>query len=324
MSTKFTPNSKNLGNLRRQFASIFEERFLENVPLSSYVSTHVGGVAEYVVVATSSDEVVEAAKLSITHGIDYRVISGGTGTLPSEVGFPGLVIINRAETIAFDQAASVVIASSGIYNQTLLTASASRGLGGIEFLSGVPGRIGGSVATNASYSGQSIGDFVKDVTIFVGDVDESRTITVPAANLGFKPYRSSFLQPKRWPPIILSLRLQLARLPQEEIVRRLGRFRTRSAAVHNSVPQIGGFLAPPIESKREMFREWRRLRLAPGLRLNLDDGVLASTSPKVTAEDYRRAIKAVGESAASTGLRLEERVSYLGYWPAMEEEDTTS
>jgi UDP-N-acetylenolpyruvoylglucosamine reductase len=323
MSTKYTPNSKGLLSLKRELTARFGDRFRENEPLAPYVSAGVGGVTEFAVIAESSEELSESAKLSIIHGVEFRVVGGGTGTLPSEVGFPGLVIVNRTDNIAFDQGASVVIAASGLSNQALLTSAATRGFGGIEFISGVPGTVGGAVATNASYDGQQIGDYIKDVTIFVGDKDESRVVTVPAAQLGLKPLSSLILAEKRFPPLILSVRLQLARLPQDEILRRLAKYRTRSQLVHSSRSQLGTFLNPPLEAQRDLYREWRRLRLNPHLRLRIEEGTLIGSPPRTTASDLRRAVDALRSTADNAGVRLEDRVTYLGYWPAMEEENVT-
>lgn len=319
MSTKSTKNSKNSQPLNHLLRARFGERFKDNEPVNQYVSARVGGVAEYIVVAESVEDLTDAGELAATHKIEYQVIGSGTGTLPSEVGFPGLLIINRTNGLAFSQNSSVVVAASGLSNQALLTAAASKNLGGIEFLSGVPGTIGGAVVTNATYQHSSIGAFVRDITCWVSDSTEHKIITIPVSELRLEPFRSLLLQPSLFPPIILTVRLQLASLPQEEILRRLQHHRLRSAEVNSMTAKLGTFLRPPLETEPTLYQEARKLKV-PGLRFQPNMGVITATSPRVTADDYRALIAQLQQLAAGYGVILEDRVTYLGYWPPMENE----
>jgi UDP-N-acetylenolpyruvoylglucosamine reductase len=315
MSTKSLQNSSSLNALRRQLEKRFSSRFLENEPLAAYVSAAVGGVAEFVVSALSAEDLVEAAKLAAVNQVEYRIVAGGTATLPSEVGFPGLIIINKSESLAIDQGTSTIFVGSGSTNKEILAASASRGYGGIEFLSGIPGTIGGAVVTNAGYDGHCIGDFVKDVTMFITEGQQHKTVTVTASELGLNPYRSLLMKSSMFPPVVLSLRLQLARLPQEEILRRLRAYRRRNDLVNSKASKIGGFFSPLLEAQTALHREVRKIRPGPGLQLKERDGIIVGTPPKTQPRDYQMLLEEIKAQAAGMGVTLEDRLTYLGYWP---------
>ncbi|QQG49982.1 MAG: FAD-binding protein [Candidatus Berkelbacteria bacterium] len=319
MSIKFTKNSRTSESINSKFRSRFAERFLNNQPLALYVSASVGGVSEYVVIATSPEDLTDAAEIAVENKLEYAVIGGGTGTLPSEVGFPGLVIVNRSSGISFTQGSSVVTVSSGTTNQALLTAAASKNLGGIEFLSNVPGSIGGAVVSNATVGNLSISAHVKDVTCWVTDGEEHKIVTITGAELQFKPYDSLLTRPSIFPPVILNVKLQFALLPQEEIVRRLHINKARSALVNLSQPQVGSLTRPAFEAQPSLHPAGRKLRVL-GLKFNPTTGIATATG-RVGSSTYRELIEQLRQLAAGYGIELEERMSYLGYWPSKEEDN---
>ncbi len=312
-------SSKPQKSLGRLLGERFSSNFSSNQLLSPFVSAKVGGVAEYVVQALSATDLIDAAKLAASQKIEYRVIARGTGTLVSDVGFPGLVIIDRTQGVAFNPETSLVLAASGIEVNKLISACATQGLGGIEFLSAVPGTIGGAVVTNAGYAGNNISTAVKDVTVLIIEGQESKVITVDAAELQFLPYKSLFLKTSSFPPIILTVRLQLARLQQDEIIRRLSFYRKRNYFINTATSLLGGCFSPPLEDLvAPEAKLLQRIRI-PRFRIQVNNGTIQATNARVTAGNFRDAIKQVTTKATELGVNLEERLTYLGYWPDGEE-----
>lgn len=293
----------------------YGEDFFSNQTLRPLVSSGVGGVAEYIVVAKTTNDLIDAAKLAASNKVEFRVIAGGTGTLVSDVGFAGLVIVDRTQGMAFNPDSSLVLASSGIENHKLISACATQGLGGIEFLSAVPGSIAGAAVTNAGYGGNNISTAIKDLTMLITEGSESKIVTVLSDELKFSPYRSLFLKQSVFPPVILTVRLQLARLQQEEIIRRLSFYKKRNEFVLSTGSILGSFLTPPVEELRVTeLKELQKIRL-PGFKINTREGTLQAVNDKVTAVDFRNAIEKVISTESLIDANLEERVTYLGYWP---------
>ena len=80
---------------------------------------------------------------------------------------------------------------------------AEKGLGGLEFASGIPGTLGGAVYMNAGAYGGEMKDIIKEVTV-LDTAGQLRTLQCDELNLG---YRSSILQYKSW--IVVKVILQL-------------------------------------------------------------------------------------------------------------------
>jgi UDP-N-acetylmuramate dehydrogenase len=113
-------------------------------------------------------------------------------------------------------------------------------LGGLEFLGGVPGTVGGGMIMNA---GTYLGEF-KDVTQSVSFVDETGAIfDRPAVDCGFA-YRYSTIPPS---DVVTGARLRLPRRARAEIDKAVRDLRDRRKAREPSgVPNAGStFKNPP-------------------------------------------------------------------------------
>lgn len=190
-----------------------------------------GGIAEYYARCTSSRELVEAVVFAQTRGIAYRVIGAGSNLLMSDAGFAGLVIQNAIESMVFLHDRSQVIVGSGVPLSQLIARSISAGYSGLEFLTGVPGTVGGAVYGNAAAFGMALGDYVRAATVLVSD--DSAADSVALRQVGrdwFRfGYRSSVLKEQQLagqgaPPVILSLTLQLSKMHTPTAMHRLAQY----------------------------------------------------------------------------------------------------
>lgn len=141
-----------------------------------------------------------------TQGSPVCVLGRGANVVFSDEGFPGVVldtggwsgvetfgqesgrIVFRAGT-RIDRAVETLANSFGVPDEgascDVMGALLARGYGGLEFLAGMPGTIGGAVYMNARCYEQSIADRLVSVAI----IDERlRHVTVPfrAAEWGYK------------------------------------------------------------------------------------------------------------------------------------------
>ena len=196
------------------------DKLKKNVVLKDHVSLKVGGVADYFYEADMVEELVGAVSLSFKHKIPYCVIGGGYNVVPSDAGFPGLVILNKSSNIVFSPDFSTVIVDSGVIMGKLINLAAGRDLGGLEFLFGVPGTIGGSIYGNAGSFGHEIGDFVKSLTLMLPSDGKMIIVKHTAEWMNFS-YRSSRLKSEyileRFKPVILTATLQLVQRRKDEI-----------------------------------------------------------------------------------------------------------
>ncbi|MEI6498372.1 MAG: UDP-N-acetylmuramate dehydrogenase [bacterium] len=193
-----------------------------NVVLKDYVSLGVGGVADYYFEAKNIEDLILAVNTAYFNKIPYFILGGGYNILPSDSGFPGLVIKNNTSNIVFAGDSSEVIVDSGVNLGRLINLAAGRDLGGLEFLFGVPGTVGGSICGNAGAFNFEISDFVKSVTVLVPKNNEVAIVKHSASWLNFS-YRNSRIKRdyagEIFRPVILTAKLQLVQRRRDEILK---------------------------------------------------------------------------------------------------------
>jgi len=120
-----------------------------------------------------------------------------------DMGFRGLIIKNCMKRINRRQREEIEV-SSGTSLRDLLLFCVEEGMGGLEFLAGIPGTIGGAVFGNAGAFDQEIGVFLKKALI-LDDRGKKTEVNREYFNFG---YRWSSLKKKHNVLLGVVLRLQ--------------------------------------------------------------------------------------------------------------------
>ena len=132
-------------------------------PMSRHTSWKTGGNADYYYIASDIDDLVKfIAKLP--NSIPITWVGLGSNLLVRDGGIPGVVIstsglFNELKNISDTE----ILIGAGVSCAKAAHFSARSGLGGIEFLAGIPGTIGGALAMNAGAYGGEIWSYVKEV-----------------------------------------------------------------------------------------------------------------------------------------------------------------
>jgi UDP-N-acetylmuramate dehydrogenase len=149
----------------------FGERLKENESLARYTSARIGGPAEFLLFADSADELAEQVRTAWQLGMKVFILGGGANVLVSEAGFRGLVIVNRARGVEFNEDGEQVSvrAESGVNLGVLARQCVLRGLAGLEWAATVPGTIGGAVHGNAGAHGGDVAGVLRMAEILQHD-----------------------------------------------------------------------------------------------------------------------------------------------------------
>jgi UDP-N-acetylmuramate dehydrogenase len=147
-----------------------------------------GGRAELFYEARDRDELAEAAAFAQSNGIPLTVVGGGSNVLPSDDGVPGLVLANRAAEIAVEPG-GLVTADTGALFQRLFLKTAQASLTGFEYAVGIPGSVGGALASNAGAYRSCVSEFLTELEVVEGGV----AAWVHPSTMGFA-YRDSRLR----------------------------------------------------------------------------------------------------------------------------------
>jgi UDP-N-acetylmuramate dehydrogenase len=159
-------------------------------PLASYSRVGIGGPADLLIVARSREELIEAVRLVSAAEVPWRIYGGLTNILLPDSGLRGVVILNHARHVAFDEDLLRVRAESGAIVVKVAREAVRRGWGGLTWAVGLPGTIGGAVVNNAgAFGGEVAGTLVSAEIVDA----EGQVQRVPADWFDFR-YRCSKLK----------------------------------------------------------------------------------------------------------------------------------
>ncbi|HEY1794603.1 MAG TPA: UDP-N-acetylmuramate dehydrogenase [Stellaceae bacterium] len=214
-------------------------RLSENAPVGPMTWFRVGGAAE--ILFRPADEADLADFLRALPGdIPVTVIGVASNLLVRDGGIPGVTIRLGRGFAGITAAGDEVSAGAGALDLNVALTAAQAGIAGLEFLSGVPGTIGGGLRMNAGAYGSEI----KDVLVEATAVDRAGTVhRVPAADLGLG-YRHSET-PEDW--IFTGARVRGRRGDPAAIGKRMAEIQAAREASQPIRARTGGstFANPP-------------------------------------------------------------------------------
>lgn len=155
----------------------------------------------------------------VANGIPFVVLGNGSNVLAADNGFSGAVICtkNLRGIIRLDKNRLLCLAGTRVGE--LLAYCKARGLGGLEYLYGIPATVGGAVFMNAGVSGFAIGGDVESVRVYDGKI---HTFSREKCNFA---YRHSTMRDIN--AIILSIIVNVCNSSSEEIEERIEYFKAR-------------------------------------------------------------------------------------------------
>ena len=150
---------------------------------------NIGGNTKIYYKAKNLKDLIRFLKI-IKNEQKFFILGGGSNTLISDKTFDGVVIklSNDFNNISF-LSEDIIIAGSAVSDKLLSEFAMENSLGGFEFLSCIPGTVGGGIKMNAGCFDREF----KDILISVQAINKSgQVITIPAKEINFK-YRDSGL-----------------------------------------------------------------------------------------------------------------------------------
>jgi UDP-N-acetylmuramate--L-alanine ligase/UDP-N-acetylenolpyruvoylglucosamine reductase len=135
-----------------------------NEPLARRTTLGVGGNADIWSEIGSLFDLQNVLEVSRQCGLPFHIIGSGSNLLVSDLGVRGFVVrLTGPDFTRVTFQSRNVTAGAGVPVAALLDQLEEKGLGGLEFLQGIPGSVGGAVAMNAGAMGHEIGERVEKV-----------------------------------------------------------------------------------------------------------------------------------------------------------------
>ncbi|MEA3239645.1 MAG: UDP-N-acetylmuramate dehydrogenase [Candidatus Bipolaricaulota bacterium] len=204
--------------------------------LSSHTTIRVGGPADAFFLPTSIGSLAEAISVSRDQGVPYFILGRGSNVLFSDSGYRGL-IISTVRLTACTVSEGHLSADCGTPLVKLISEANAHGVHSLDFLVGIPGTLGGALATNAGIKAQSIGEIVEKVTALSGD---GTVVSIDRDACGFS-YRASAILESRLP--ILRAQLHLDEEKKFDLDQLLAR---RAVTQPHAFPSAGCAFKNPV------------------------------------------------------------------------------
>lgn len=283
-------------------------RLLVAEPMSRHTSLKVGGPADIFAVPADVDDLQSLVAQLAAAAIPWLAVGRGYNLLVRDGGIRGAVISLECFTRLERQEELLIRADAGVENLAVVRFSQSFGLGGIGFIAGIPGTIGGAVRMNAGAYGAGILERAVCLTLLRGG--EVREFCIGELEYG---YRRLTLEAG---DIVLSVLLQLeARDPaltEEEIRKDLELRREK----HNvGFPSAGSFFKnPPGQSAWRLIDAagMRGARVGGAQVSALHSNFLVNAGGATAADFLELAARVKQAVLCECGMQLEEEVRIVG------------
>ncbi len=300
-------------------AAFGPDRLRADVPLAPLTTFKVGGPADWLLEARTSDEIVSAVAIAYRHGVPITMRGGGSTVLVADAGVRGLVIRARGGDIArLDDRhvrADAAVTVNGLVRWTI-----THGCAGLEAWAGTPGTVGGAVFGNAHFGGRLIGDAVERVRLATRD---GRVVEAAREEMAFG-YDVSRLQTSG--EILLSADFivspgdpaALRKTARESLAfrKRTQPLDTPSAGCVFQNPQPGRDVVPegiPWSAGALVDRAGLKGAAVGGARVSPAHGNFIVNDGAATARDIRALVdRCRAEVRRQFGVELREEIVYLG------------
>jgi UDP-N-acetylmuramate dehydrogenase len=284
-------------------------RLLANEPLAPLTWFRVGGPAQLLFTpADENDLAYFFARLP--NEIPLTIVGVGSNLIVRDGGLPGAVI--RLGARGFGEARAdgdVIHAGAATLDKRVAETAAAAGIGGLEFLYGIPGTIGGALRMNAGANGGEI----KDVLVEATGIGRDGSLHV-FRNAGMRlSYRHSGVDPS---VIFTSVRLRGVIVPQEIIRAKMDEVQKHRETAQPIREKTGGstFKTPPGHSAWKLIDEagCRGLRVGGAQVSTMHCNFLINTGDASAAD-----IEALGETVrtrvkAHSGVELQWEIKRIG------------
>ena len=272
---------------------------------------NIGGKAKAFYKAGDLKELIKFLKKIQNHEKIF-VLGAGSNTLITDKQFDGVVIklsknFNNISLLNNE----IIIAGSAVTDKSLSDFAMENSLGGFEFLSCIPGTVGGGIKMNAGCFEREF----KDILVSIQAIDKfGQVITIPAKEINFK-YRDSSLSDEL---IFLSASFKGFNKNKDLICKEMKIMKEKKEkAQPTRIKTSGSTFKNPINQSDK--KVWQLIRDSVPLEKSFGDASISEkhcnffvNKGNAKFEDMKKLINFVSDSVfKKTGIKLETEIKIL-------------
>lgn len=279
-----------------------------NEPMSRHTSLKVGGVADIFAIPEDAADLQTLVGQLSAAGVPWLTVGRGYNLLVKDGGIRGAVISLEQFNGIDRQGEHCIRVEAGVENLAVVRFAQQFGLGGIGFISGIPGTIGGAVRMNAGAYGEGILERAECLTLL--RKGEIREFCSDQLDYGYR--RLSLENGDILLAVLLRLEPRDRESTEEEIRKDLALRRDK----HNvGFPSAGSFFKnPPGQAAWRLIDAagLRGLQIGGAQVSEVHSNFLINRGEATAADFLALAGKVKSSVFASSGIMLEEEVRIVG------------
>ena len=289
----------------------FKDNLQLNYDLKKKNWFNIGGKTKIYYKADNLKELIRFLK-KIEKKEKVFILGGGSNTLITDQLFNGVVIkltknFNNISLLSEE----IIVAGSAVSDKSLSDFAMKSGLGGFEFLSCIPGTIGGGIKMNAGCFKREF----KDILISIQALSKSgQVLTIPAKDINFK-YRDSGLSEDL---IFLSASFKGFKKDKNLIKEEIKFLKEKKEkAQPTKIKTSGSTFKNPLDQSDK--KVWQLIKDSVSLEKSFGDACISEkhcnffiNKGNARFEDMKKLIEYVSESVLKkTGIKLETEIKIL-------------
>ena len=283
--------------------------FNENLKKKNWFN--IGGKAKVFYKVDELSDLIEFLKI-LDNKEKISIIGAGSNTLITDDIYDGVVIklgkyFNRISLLNEE----IIISGTAVLDKKLSDYAADNNLSGFEFLSCIPGTIGGGIKMNAGCFGQEI----KDILISVQAVDKiGNVLTIPASKITFN-YRDNDLPDNL---IFLSASFKGIKKNSNKIKEKMLKFKTEKDYNQPTKIKTSGstFKNPKNQTNK---KAWQLIKESVPLNTCFGDACISEkhsnffvNKGNASFNDMKKLINFVSDSVfKKTGINIEKEIKII-------------
>ena len=299
-------------NIKQQkLISEFNDNVKFNYDLKKKNWFNIGGRTKIYYKADNLKELINFLK-RIRNKEKIFILGGGSNTLITDKTYDGVVIklsgnFNNISLLTD----SIIIAGSAVSDKSLAEYAMENNLGGFEFLSCIPGTVGGGIKMNAGCFGREF----KDILVSIQAINKlGQVITIPAKDIDFK-YRDSKLSKSL---IFLSASFKGPKKDKDLIKSEMVELKKKKEmAQPTKIKTSGSTFKNPLDQSDK--KVWQLIKESVSLEKSFGDACISKkhcnffvNKGNAKFKDMKKLIEFVSDSVLKkTGVKLETEIKIL-------------
>ena len=299
---------KEIENIQKQVSG----RILLNESLSKFSWFNLGGPAKILFKPKNLKELSFFLK-KINKKFSIRVLGMGSNTLIRDGGYNGIIIKlgrNFSHISLLDQ--NIIISGSSALDRAVSNFALKNSISGLEFLSCIPGSIGGAIRMNSGCYNEELSKILLSVQVI--DLKGNLRV-IPSSKIRFF-YRGSDLSEDL---IFISATLKGTKCQKIKIEKKINEFiKRKKLAQPSNVKTCGSTFKNPEENLEK--KAWQLIRSSKcdkftegGASISSKHSNFFVNNGSATAKDLENLIlKVKKEVFNKTGVKLEKEIQIIG------------